>query len=110
MAWFPTARARSPSSGWITTAQTVYTNIARTAGTLRFDNTNTYVISGAGSLTIEADTGNGSIEVLNGSHKINLPTFFASNSSISVATGAMLDAGEPDYDPRTRPSPRAATC
>jgi hypothetical protein len=81
--------------GAIQSNNTVYTNIARTAGTLRFDNSNTYVIAGAGSLSIETETGNGSIEVLNGSHKLNLPTFFTSSTDITVSNGATLTLGNP---------------
>ncbi len=86
-----TAKFLSP----ITSAQTVYTNTAVTVGTLVFDNPNTYVLTGAGALTLEVASGAGSIGVLQGSHKINLPLTFASDTSIGVATGAALTIGNP---------------
>ncbi len=79
----------------ISSPQTVYTNMAVTVGTMRFDNLNTYVIGGAGSLTLQTSTGNGSIEVVSGGHQINLPLFFASNTDIGIADGATLTISNP---------------
>jgi hypothetical protein len=81
--------------GAISAAQTVFTNTAITLGTLRFDNANTYVIGGAGSLNIEVSTGSALIEVANGNQKINLPLFFASNTDVTISTGATLTIADP---------------
>ena len=79
----------------ITSAQTVFTNTPVTVGTLKFDNPNTYTIDGGGSLTIEVASGLGSVSVLQGSQKINLPITFASDTTMTVASGATLTIGNP---------------
>ncbi|WP_428938065.1 hypothetical protein [Fontivita pretiosa] len=81
--------------GVITSPQTVFNNLATTVGRMQFDNTNTYVIAGAGSLTIQVSSGTGSINVARGNQKINLPIFFASNSNINAAGGATLTIADP---------------
>ena len=79
----------------ITSAQTVYTNIPVTVGTLRFNNANRYNITGNGSLAIETSSGSGLIDVQAGSQKINLPLFFNSDSNVTVAGGAELLISNP---------------
>lgn len=80
----------------ITTPRTVYTDTAVTAGTLNFDNSAArYVIGGAGTLTMEVTSGSAGINVLAGSHKINLPLIFNSSSVISVTGGATLTLADP---------------
>ena len=79
----------------ITSPQTVYTNSAVTIGKLKFDNSNGYMISGQGTLTLQVASGTASVEVLQGSHKINLPSIFASDTNITVANGATLTIGNP---------------
>lgn len=74
---------------------TVFTDTPVTVGSLKFDNTNTYQITGNGSLTVEVSTGAGSVNVIHGSHKINLPLFFASNTDVTVAAGATLTIADP---------------
>lgn len=81
--------------GAITSAQTVYANIPITLGTLRFDNSSSYLIAGQGSLTIDVSTGAGSIDVLQGSHKINLPLTLADSTTVNVASGANLRISDP---------------
>jgi len=79
----------------ITSPKTVYTDVPVTVGTLKFDNANGYQIAGQGSLTIEVSGGAGSINVAQGSHKINLPLIFASNTNVNVAGGATLTLADP---------------
>jgi len=79
----------------ITAPQTVYTNTATTVGTLKFDNANSYMMTGQGSLTLQVSSGTASVEVTQGSHKINLPLIFASDTNIAVANGATLTIGNP---------------
>lgn len=81
--------------GVISSAQTVYTNSAVIVGTLKFDNANSYMVTGQGSLTLQVATGTASVEVMQGSHKINLPSIFASDTNITVAGGATLTIGNP---------------
>ncbi len=81
--------------GGTTRPRSVYADIATTAGELSFDNANSYVLGGAGSLTIEVSSGSGSIHLAQGSHKINLPLFFASNTDVAVASGAVLTIADP---------------
>lgn len=81
--------------GAITSAQTVFSNVGVTAGILRFNNANTYVLAGAGSLTIDVSTGSGLISVVNGSHKINLPLRLNDNTTADVAAGAALTIADP---------------
>jgi fibronectin-binding autotransporter adhesin len=75
----------------ITAPETVYSNTAVTAGTVSFNNLNTYVIAGAGSLTLQASTGSAQIVVQEGTHTIQLPTTFASNTTLNVAAGSTLN-------------------
>jgi len=81
--------------GAITTPQTVYTNTPVTVGTLRFDNPSSYQISGQGSLTINVSSGAGSIDVLRGDHKINLPLALADSTTINIAENARLKISDP---------------
>jgi hypothetical protein len=81
--------------GVITTSRSVFADLPVTAGTLRFNNANSYVIGGAGSLTIQVSSGAGLIDVQAGPHKINLPIFIASNTNINVAGGATLTIADP---------------
>jgi len=78
----------------ISVPHTVVSDTAVTAGTLNFDNAATYVIAGAGSLSMQGTTGAG-INVLSGSHKINLPLTFVSSSVLNVASGATLTIADP---------------
>src|SRR5262249_52994730 len=60
---------------------------------IKFDNPNRYQISGGGSLTIAVSAGAGSISVVQGSHQINVPVTFSSNTNVSVAAGGALTLG-----------------
>jgi hypothetical protein len=79
----------------ITQAQTVYADTGVTAGWLDFDNANTYVLTGAGSLTLDVSTGSAQMSVLTGSHKVNLPLFLNDNTIATVASGASLVIADP---------------
>ena len=74
----------------ITAAQTVFTNSAVTAKAIQFDNANQYVIAGAGSVNLEADSGNASIDVVAGSHQFQAEVNLVSNTDVDVATGLTL--------------------
>ena len=79
----------------ITTPRTVFTDSAVTVGSLNFDNAIGYQITGQGSLSIDVSTGSGSINVVQGSHKINLPLFINDNTTANIATGATLRISDP---------------
>ncbi len=81
--------------GKSTSPHTVYTDTAVTVGRLKFNNANTYVLAGNGSLTMQVTSGSATIDVASGSHKINLPLFINSNTNIVVASGATLTIGNP---------------
>jgi hypothetical protein len=82
--------------GKITAAHTVYTDTPVTAGTIHFNNANTYVLTGAGNLTLQAAAGTSAlVQVDQGTQKINLPTTIASNTTFNVAPGATLLVANP---------------
>ncbi len=92
----PNSAGAVANFGSITTSsRTVYSDSARTVGVLRFSGAQKYVLAGSGSLSINVSSGAGSVEVSRGSHKINLPLFFASDSNISIASGATLTIADP---------------
>jgi hypothetical protein len=79
----------------ITSNHTVFTDQAVTVGTINFNNANTYEITGTGSLTLQATSGNAQVIVQQGTQEINLPTTIASNTVFNVAAGANLIIGNP---------------
>ena len=106
-------RRHQPGSS-ITGSRTVFTDIATTLGTINFDNSSSsYVISGAGSLTMQTSSGSAGINVLSGSHKINLPLTFASNTMLNIASGKTPDHRQPHNDliqHRPRDAKAEGTC
>ena len=74
----------------ITSMQTVYTNAAVTAKTVQFDNASTYVIAGGGSVNLEADSGNASLDVDQGDHEFQAKVNLNSSTDADVAAGASL--------------------
>jgi hypothetical protein len=75
--------------------QSVFTNIPVTVGTLRIDSPNQYVIGGLGSLSLQVSSGTAAVNVLQGNHKISIPVIFASNTNITVSSGATLTIANP---------------
>jgi hypothetical protein len=78
-----------------TSNQTVFSDQAITVGTLNFNNTDEYEITGTGSLTLQAATGDAEVIVQNGTQELNIPTTIASNTIFNVATGATLVIANP---------------
>jgi arabinogalactan endo-1,4-beta-galactosidase len=68
----------------ITTPQTLSSRVAVTLGSLYLNNANSYTISGAGSLTMQVSSGSALVEVLSGTHTINLPMTLLSNTTVTV--------------------------
>jgi hypothetical protein len=77
-------------------AQTVYSNVAITEGTLHFNSANEYELAGTGSLTLQATGSNSAlVEVDQGTVILDLPITLASNTVFNVAAGATLIIGNP---------------
>jgi hypothetical protein len=77
-------------------AQTVYSNVAITEGTIHFNSANEYELTGTGSLTLQATGSNSAlVEVDQGTVILDLPTTLASNTVFNVAAGATLIIGNP---------------
>jgi hypothetical protein len=74
--------------------QTVYANSPVTIGKLRLNSGISYNITGGVPMTIQS-AGTGTIEVLQGNEKINLPLIFASSSAVTVSPGATLTLANP---------------
>ena len=81
----------------ITSAQTIFANSPITAGTINFDNANTYVLAGAGSLTMQVSSGGAAFNVSQGTHKVNLPLHLGSNTGANVSAGATLFISDPVF-------------
>ncbi|MDZ4659755.1 MAG: hypothetical protein SH868_19450 [Bythopirellula sp.] len=74
---------------------TIVTDTNRTLKSLTFDSTQSYNVAGVGTLTMEADTGSPSIDVLQGSHQFQAvvaisPTTPTGILEVDIAAGAML--------------------
>jgi hypothetical protein len=77
--------------GAIAAGRTVFSDAPVTVGTLTFDNESTYVLTGAGTLTLQAVAGAASqVVVRAGTQKINLPTVVATDTVFNVSPGATL--------------------
>ena len=79
---------------------TVYIDGSVTIKRVEFEHSNTYAISGPGSLTIDADTGSSSIEIFaagaNDQHEIEVDLVLADNDlEITAAATTTLDINEP---------------
>jgi hypothetical protein len=80
----------------LTANHNVFTDVAVTAGTLNFNNGHTYVIDGAGSLTLQgAGSNNAQVIVQVGTQELNVPLTIASNTVFNVSSGAALIIGNP---------------
>ncbi len=81
--------------GEISANRTVYTDTPVTVGTLRFNSPHKYLIAGLGSLTLSSSTESALVEVLQGTHEINLPLYVASSTTINTSNGATLMLSDP---------------
>jgi hypothetical protein len=81
--------------GSITTASTVLVDSAATVGTIELNNANRINIAGTAAVTLEAETGNASIDVQAGSHQFQVPVTLNSNTGVSVVAGESLDFDGP---------------
>ena len=81
----------------ITTAHTVFSDVPVTVGTIKFNNANTYVLAGAGSLTLQATGSNTALVDVEGggTDKITLPLTIASNTTFNAGSGSTLVISAP---------------
>jgi hypothetical protein len=69
--------------------RTVYTDTDVKVKEIQFDNANSYVIAGAGSVNLEADTDNAAITVAQGDHEFQAPVNLVSETDVTVAGGSL---------------------
>jgi hypothetical protein len=81
--------------GAITAASSVFSDSPITFGSLVLDNPNSYVIGGAGSITVQRSGAPARVYVIQGEHKINMPMTLAGDTIIDVAAGATLTIADP---------------
>jgi hypothetical protein len=79
----------------ITTAQTIFTNASRSLNEVRFENANSYVISGHGSIDLQADISGGApvlpvIQVVSGHHQIQVKVNLVDDATVNAAAGTSL--------------------
>lgn len=87
--------AKALLGGAILAPRTVYADSNITLGSLKFDNANGYQITGQGSLSMDVSSGSVTIDVLQGSHKINLPLFVNDSATANIQSGATLKISNP---------------
>jgi hypothetical protein len=75
----------------ITAPRFVNVNANITLKRLTFDNANTYALGGGSRLTMSADSGNATVESLQGSHLIQVPVTLSSPTTLTASAGARLD-------------------
>jgi hypothetical protein len=74
----------------ITSAKSVYLDSQGVVKSLRFDTASKIALTGTASILLDADTGNASLDVLQGSHEIQLQLSLADNTTANVAAGSSL--------------------
>jgi hypothetical protein len=80
----------------ITAGRTVTVGGNITLGSLQFDNANSYLLSGVGSIKLSnLTTTSARVYVVQGSHKIDVPLTLVSSSIIDVAAQSSLRIGKP---------------
>jgi hypothetical protein len=98
--WYPAVTpngvdAAASFGGIISSDHTIYSDTPVTVGTLHISNSNTYVLTGAGTLTLQTSTGSALVDVQAGTQKINLPLIVASDTTLNVVSGATLKISNP---------------
>lgn len=79
----------------ITSTQTIFTNSSRSLNEIQFNNANSYVISGPGSIDLKADTSGGApilptVQVTSGHHQIQVRVNLVDDATVTAAPGASL--------------------
>lgn len=73
----------------INAPRVVYTNSAVTVKGIRFASSNQYAVSGTGSITLMADSGNSTIEVFQGGHEIQAAVTLGTNTDVNAEGGSV---------------------
>ena len=88
----PNSNKRTAILGSIHTApSTTVVDEDVTVKEVRFDSSISYAIAGSGSMNLEADAGNASVQVLQGSHQFQAVVNLNSNTIVDVASGSVLE-------------------
>ena len=74
----------------ITASRVLFADTDLTMKTLLFDNVNTYVLAGQGSINFEAAVGDAEISTLQGDHEFRVQVNLSDDLSIDVLTGTTL--------------------
>ncbi|HEY1921744.1 MAG TPA: glycosyl hydrolase 53 family protein [Tepidisphaeraceae bacterium] len=81
--------------GAISSLQTISTSTAITLGTMNFNNANSYIIGGTGSLTLQDQVGYANVVVQSGAQQISVPLTIAGDTIFTVYSGAALQITSP---------------
>ena len=76
---------------------TVYTNSNVPIKELRFDNANPYALAGPGAITLDSNSGNALINVIQGNHEIQADLILNDNVTATAAAGSSLNINTPVY-------------
>jgi hypothetical protein len=74
----------------ITSPHTVTTDAAAAVKGITFDNSNTYVIAGAGSVTLSSDNNSSTVNVLQGDHQFQAVVNLSNATDVDVAASSSL--------------------
>jgi hypothetical protein len=77
-------------AGAISAPQIVVVNTPVTAQSITFDNTNSYVLAGAGSVNLSSENGISTIHVLEGHHQFQAVVNLGNATHVEIAPGASL--------------------
>ncbi|MEX2168328.1 MAG: LamG domain-containing protein [Pirellulales bacterium] len=77
--------------GAISAPRTVAVQADITVKTLQFDSSQSYVVAGGGSVNLDANTGNASISVTQGSHQLQAVVNLHDNTVANISAGATLE-------------------
>ena len=80
-------------SGMTTQTTTVVTNSAVTVNSLQFDNSNSYIVAGGGSVNMEANSTGGvpSMQVVQGTHEFQARVNLIDSTTVDVASDATIE-------------------
>jgi len=75
----------------ITSPQTVSVNTDVTVQAVQFESANSYAVAGPGSVTLEANSGNAAVNVMEGSHELQVRVNFSSETDITADPSTQID-------------------
>jgi hypothetical protein len=94
--WTPAAipnanSQRATFAGFITSPQTIFLNQGATVKGLRFDTPAKVAVSGTAGITLEANTGSATVDVVQGAHEMQVQLTLNDTTNVSAAAGSQLD-------------------